>query len=291
MDNIILQMLAEYDCRSAADYENALREIIQEIALLGLWRARFYEHALFYGGSSLRILYGLTRFSEDLDFSLLQPAPDFNFSKYHAAIVAELTGFGFVAEVQKKDKSVDSQIDSAFIKAGTRINFVKIKVPEGILNRIHHNQNMKIKIDVDLDPPGRHGVEVLDIFRPIPFQVKTMPLADLFAGKMHALLARSWRTRVKGRDYYDYLWYLGKKSPINLGHLEARLQQSGHLTGPLTKDMFREMLHDKFMKVDIESAKRDIAPFLKDREKAALALWSNEYFMKTVNSVECVACC
>ena len=289
MDNAILQMLAEYDCRSVSDYENALKEIMQEIALLGLWRAKFYERALFYGGSSLRILYGLTRFSEDLDFSLLKPDAAFDLSKYTAAIVAEMEGFGFAVEVQKTIKSVDSQIDSAFIKAGTKITFVKIKAPERLLSRLHTNRNMKIKIEVDLDPPGNHGVEVKDIFRPIPFQVKTMPLADLFAGKMHALLARSWQTRVKGRDYYDYLWYLGKKSPLNLRHLEARLRQSGHLSELLTTDLFKKMLTRKFKEVDIETAKKDISPFLKDREKATLDLWSNAYFIESINRVDCRA--
>ncbi len=289
MDNIILQMLEKYACRSASDYENGLKEIMQEITLLGLWRAKFYEHALFYGGSSLRILYGLARFSEDLDFSLLAPNPDFNLSKYHAAIVAELTGFGFDVEIQTKNKLVYSQIDSAFIKAGTKINFIRVRVPETLLTHVHSNQNMKIKIEIDLDPPGNHCVEVRDLFRPIPFQVKTMPIADLFAGKLHALLARSWNTRVKGRDYYDYLWYLGRKSAVNLRHLETRLLQSGHLDGPLTTVLFKEILTRKFKEVNIENAKMDVIPFLKDREKDSLDLWSNDYFTKTVDTIQCLS--
>ena len=286
MDNAILQMLGEYGCQSASDYENALKEIMQEIALLGLWRVKFYEHALFYGGSSLRILYGLTRYSEDLDFSLLTPDLNFDLSKYYSAIVAELEGFGFDVEVKIKNKSVDSQIDSAFVKAGTRINFIRIRVPERLLMRLHSNQIMKIKIKVDLNPPGNHGVEVKNIFRPIPFQVKTMPLSDLFAGKIHAIFARKWKTRVKGRDYYDYIWYLGRKSALNLKHLEARLLQSGHLSGPLTTDICQAMLTRKFQELDVENAKIDIAPFLNDREKATLDLWSNDYFMKTVERIQ-----
>ena len=286
MDNAILQMIGEYGCQSASDYENALKEIMQEIALLGLWRVKFYEHALFYGGSSLRILYGLTRYSEDLDFSLLTPDLNFDLLKYYSAIVAEMEGFGFDVEIKIKNKSVDSQIDSAFIKAGTRINFIRIRVPERLLTRLHSNQIMKIKIEVDLNPPGNHGVEVKNIFRPIPFQVKTMPLSDLFAGKIHAILARKWKTRVKGRDYYDYLWYLGRKSALNLKHLEARLLQSGHLNRPLTADICQAMLTRKFQELDVENAKIDIAPFLNDREKATLNLWSNDYFMKTVKRIQ-----
>ncbi len=286
MDSAILQMLDEYGCQSATDYENALKEIMQEIALLGLWRVKFYEHALFYGGSCLRILYGLPRFSEDLDFSLLRPDHNFDLSKYHAAITTELEGFGFDVEIQTKDKSVDSQIDSAFIKAGTIINFIRIKVPDRLLARLHSNQILKIKIEVDLDPPGNHGVEVKDVFRPIPFQVKTMPIVDLFAGKIHAILARKWQTRVKGRDYYDYLWYLGRKSALNLNHLAARLRQSGHMNGELTTAIFQAMLTRKFQELNIENAKRDIAPFLNDREKPTLDLWSNDYFVKTIKSIQ-----
>ncbi len=200
--------------------------------------------------------------------------------------MAELEGFGFDVEVKIKNKSVDSQIDSAFIKAGTRINFIRIRVPERLLMRLHSNQIMKIKIEVDLNPPGNHGVEVKNIFRPIPFQVKTMPLSDLFAGKIHAILARKWKTRVKGRDYYDYIWYLGRKSALNLKHLEARLLQSGHLSGPLTTDICQAMLTRKFQELDVENAKIDIAPFLNDREKATLDLWSNDYFMKTVERIQ-----
>jgi predicted nucleotidyltransferase component of viral defense system len=286
MDSAILQMLDEYGCQSATDYENALKEIMQEIALLGLWRVKFYEHALFYGGSCLRILYGLPRFSEDLDFSLLRPDHNFDLSKYHAAIATELEGFGFDVEIQTKDKSVDSQIDSAFIKAGTIINFIRIKVPDRLLTRLHSNQILKMKIEVDLDPPGNHGVEVKDVFRPIPFQVKTMPIVDLFVGKIHAILARKWQTRVKGRDYYDYLWYLGRKSALNLNHLAARLRQSGHMNGELTTAIFQAMLTQKFQELNIENAKRDIAPFLNDREKPTLDLWSNDYFVKTIKSIQ-----
>lgn len=287
MDKAILKMLEEYNCQSTSDYENALKEIMQEIALLGLWRAKFYEHALFYGGSALRILHGLPRFSEDLDFSLLTPNPNLDLAKFYNAIITELEGFGFIAELTQKNKSVESQIDSAFIKADTKINFLRIKVPESILQRVHGNQSLKIKVEVDLLPPGHHGTEVQDIYRPIPFQVKTMPLSDLFAGKMHAILARKWQTRVKGRDYYDYLWYLGKQSPLNLKHLEARLLQTGHITESLTLDTFQAMLAHNFSNINIPQAKQDVAPFLAVREKASLDLWSNEYFIRSIDKIAC----
>ncbi len=286
MDSAILQMLAKYNCQSRADYENSLKEIMQEIALLGLWRSKFYEHALFYGGSALRILYGLNRFSEDLDFSLLQKNSCFDMDKYHRAIAVELEGFGFEVDVQKKVKSRSSQIESAFIKAGTKTNFLRIKVPDRLLSHIHSNQVLKIKIEVDLDPPEQYGIEVMDIYSPIPFQVKTMPLTDLFAGKIHAILARNWKNRVKGRDYYDYLWYLGRSPNVNINHLEARLQQSGHLMRSLSVDILKTMLTQQFQKVNIESARKDISIFLNDNEKMSLELWSNEYFIRTIDKLQ-----
>lgn len=269
MDNAVLQMLDEYKCQSTQDYENALKEIMQEIALLGLWRARFYEHALFYGGTALRILYGLPRFSEDLDFSLLKEDPKFNFKPYLKSITEELKAFGFKIEVEIENE----------------VHLLKIKSPSSIASRIHGGQTLKIKIEVDTQPPGDHGIEVIDLMKPLPFQVKTMPLPDLFAGKLHAVLARAWGNRVKGRDFYDYLWYLGRKTPVNLKHLEARLIQSGHHKGVLNNEKFRQMLTDKFESLDIKKAKADVAPFLNARELASLELWSKEYFLRTIEKI------
>lgn len=285
MDNAVLQMLDEYKCKSTQDYENALKEIMQEIALLGLWRAKFYEHALFYGGTALRILYGLPRFSEDLDFSLLKPDAKFNLAAYHKAISEELEAFGFEVEVQAKTKTTESAVESAFIKAETKVHLLKIKSPSAITTRMQGGQTLKIKLEVDTQPPGDHGIEVLDLMRPLPFQVKTMPLPDLFAGKLHAVLARAWGNRVKGRDFYDYLWYLGRKTPVHLKHLEARLIQSGHHQGELTKAKFKQMLREKFESLDIAKARADVAPFLGQREMAGLELWGHEYFAKTVERI------
>jgi predicted nucleotidyltransferase component of viral defense system len=285
MDHVILQMLEEYKCETALDYENALKEIMQEVALLGLWRAKFYEHALFYGGTALRILYGLPRFSEDLDFSLLAPNSKFDLSEYHKAVQNELEAFGFKVDIANKDKNIETQVESAFIKAETKIHFLKIQAPNEIVDRIQGTQSLKIKLEVDTNPPLDHGIEVKDLFRPIPFQVKTMPMSDLFAGKMHAVLARSWGKRVKGRDFYDYLWYLRMKTPLNLKHLETRLEQSGHLQNKLTPDYFKNILKIKFLELDIEKAKMDVRPFLNERENQAMSLWNQDYFVKSIERI------
>lgn len=287
MDNAVLSMLEEYNCKTRADYENALKEIMQEIALLGLWRAKFFEHALFYGGTALRLLYKLPRFSEDLDFSLLKKDDDFDLKQYHAAIVAELEAFGFSVEIEKKEKNIDSQIDSAFIKAATKIHLLKISAPPQISDQIQSNQILKIKLEVDTNPPGGHKLEVIDLYRPVIFQVKTMPLSDLFAGKLHAVFARNWKARVKGRDFYDYLWYLGKNVSPNLDHLKERLVQSGHWQRDqaLTPEIFKEKLIQRFDQLNVEQARSDVRSFIKEREIDSLELWSNDFFIKSVSKM------
>ena len=188
MHRAVEQMLAKYDCRSQQDYINALKEIFQEIALLGLWRAKFFEKAAFYGGSALRILHGLDRFSEDLDFSLLKPESDFDLSPFNAAIVRELQSFGFEVTVQTKIKTNRSAIESAFIKADAKTELIEIAAPVSIIQKTHRMQIIKIKLEVDTNPPGLFSTESQYLLQPIPFSVSAFVLSDLFAGKVHALL-------------------------------------------------------------------------------------------------------
>ena len=149
----IFQMLKRYELNSINDYKNAIKEIIQEIALLGLWRSKFFEKAAFYGGTALRILYKLDRFSEDLDFSLLKSEKTFDLSKYEKAIKDELESFGFFAIVEKKKKTKQSAIDSAFIKLNTIQHLLLIGLPKGLNKNFHLEQLMKIRLEVDTTPP------------------------------------------------------------------------------------------------------------------------------------------
>lgn len=278
MNPALLSMLSRYKCLTTQDYENALKEIMQEIALLGLWRSKFFEHAAFYGGTALRILYGLDRFSEDLDFSLLKPQKHFSLVPYLAAIEAELMAMGFVVTVEKRDTHNTSAIESAFVKAGTREHFIKIAVPEDISTRIQKNKLIKMKLEIDTDPPAGFNTEVKTVLQPIPFAVNTYKMPDLFAGKLHAVLHRQWKERVKGRDYYDFVWYVSRGVPVHLSHLEQRLRQSGAWT--TEKEMQQadllELLEKRFLELDVSKAKKDVAPFLRDQ--AAVELWSKEFF-------------
>lgn len=279
MNEAIKYMLQKYNNRSEQDYLNALKEIFQEITLLALWRAKFYEHAAFYGGSALRILYALDRFSEDLDFTLLKADPAFNLTSYNRAIIDEMRGFGFNLTVETKKKNHASQIQSAFLKADAKQQLIVIEAPLELTQRIHGMHTIKIKMEVDTDPPQKFATEVKTLLQPIPFFVKTLTQPDLFAGKIHALLCRPWQQRVKGRDWYDFVWYIAHNIPVNLIHLRERLIQSDawQTNKQFTQQDLMALLENKIKNTDFENAKMDVVNFLKDPQ--SIALWSQEFFL------------
>ncbi|MDF2577395.1 MAG: hypothetical protein K0S74_879 [Chlamydiales bacterium] len=285
MNEAILQMLQKYNCQTVQDYSHATKEILQEIALLGLWRAKFFEKAAFYGGTALRILYGLDRFSEDLDFSLLEVNPNFDLSLYLKAIQTEIQSFGFQVSVEKKEKTNDTAILSAFLKANTQETMLTIQMPNHRRAPLHKEEILKIKLEVDTEPPLGFSTQMKYLLQPIPFAVKTFSDADLFAGKMHAVLCRSWKNRVKGRDWYDFIWFVSRKIPLHLQHLEKRMVQSGHLhvEGSLDRELFQNLLMEKIENLDIESALKDISPFIKNGDQ--IAIWSKDFFRAVASQI------
>lgn len=285
MHEAIRQMLEKYDCRRLEDYVQALREILQEIALLGLWRSKFFERAAFYGGTSLRILHGLDRFSEDMDFSLLSSKKNFNLGRYGDALQREMRAYGFDVWTETKSKRTTSAIQSAFLKANTLKQLLIIEAGEEIVRELPKGQQVKIKVEVDTDPPGGFETEIAYLLQPIPFSVRVYTLPDLFAGKMHALLCRKWKQRVKGRDWYDLIWYVTHHPTLHLSHLEQRLRQSGD-RDVITPQVFRKDLHDAIDALDVDQAKRDIEPFVKNPE--TLDVWSHTFFHTLVDRIQLI---
>lgn len=286
MNDAIKVMLDRYNCNSVNDYENAMKEIVQEITLLGLWRSKFFEKAAFYGGSALRILYGLDRFSEDLDFSLLKKDPGFSLANYCRAVEDELKGLGFSVVVEKKVKQSETNIESAFIKGKTLKNMIVIDAPGSTRKKIHSGKVMKVKLEVDVDPPGDFQTEARYLLQPVPFSVNTYTLPHLFAGKMHAILCRSWGMRVKGRDWYDLIWYAGRGQSISLKHLECRMKQTGHLEVNefLTEALMKERLRERIGTIDFNNAKKDVENLLKS--PSSLELWSEEFFRDVCKKIK-----
>ena len=285
MNDAIIRMLDRYECRSVEDYVRALREILQEVALLGLWRSKFFERAAFYGGTALRLLYGMDRFSEDLDFSLLRPMSEFDLSRYVDALEREIRSFGFEVSVTRREKRAESPVQSAFLKADTMKHLLTIRKAEEVARQIPRGQVMKIKIEVDTDPPPGFATENKFLLHPIPFSVRTFVLPDLFAGKMHAVLCRRWKSRVKGRDWYDLVWYTAYHPQLHLSHLEQRMIQSGHLQEGehLTREKFLALTLKAIEKVNVEQARKEVEPFVKNPE--ALEVWSKEFFRDVAGKI------
>ena len=288
MNEAVRQILATYEIRSLDDSLRALREIMQEIALLGLWRSKFFERAAFYGGTALRVLYGRDRFSEDLDFSLLKKSEDFILTDYGEALKRELASFGFAVEIESKPKPAGAAIQSAFLKADTRTQMITVEFERGLVQQVPRNQVLKIKLEVDTDPPPGFSTEMRYLLRPVPFAVRTFSLPDLFAGKMHAVLCREWKSRVKGRDWYDLVWFAAHHPDLHLAHLEQRMRQTGHWAGPapLTAEDLRDLMIRRVDKVDIDQIRREVEPFVKDA--AALAIWSSEFFKDVASRIKTV---
>ncbi len=286
MNTALQSLIDRYAPLTATDWVNALREIVQELALLGLWRSKFYQHAAFYGGTALRIFHGLRRFSEDMDFSLLEPNPNFDLEPHLQAIRTELAGFGFDFEAERKQKNLKTQIESAFLKGGTRVNLLTVGTPDSLRDRFPKTQKLKIKLEVDTNPPAGAEDYVETLLVPIPFQVKLYTLPCLFAGKLHAVLCRNWKSRVKGRDFYDLIWYVARNTSCHLGHLQKRMEQTGHWNPGeiLDGEMLRELLRERFETVNFDRAGDDVRPFVSDPDE--LALWSREFFVGVVDRLQ-----
>jgi hypothetical protein len=286
MHDAIQQMLAPYACQTRDDYRNAIREILQQLALLGLWRRKFFEHAAFYGGTALRILHGLDRYSEDLDFSLLKPDPEFELADYGSALQREMASFGFEVQFEARSKPKASAIESAFLKANTLHQLIVVKAGTAVLDSQHRREVLRIKLEVDTDPPGGFATVSRPVLVPIPFAVNVYALPDLFAGKMHAILCRKWKNRVKGRDWYDLVWYLGRHPRLHVAHLEQRMRQSGDWTAPdaLDRRALMARLRDAIDRLDVRQARTEVTPFVRDR--ASLDLWSQDFFHQIVERIE-----
>ena len=288
MHEAIARMLSKYECRGLNDYINALREILQDIALLGLWRSKVFEKAAFYGGTALRVLYGLDRFSEDMAFSLLEPSVTFDITSFTAFLEREINGFGFDIQIEKIDKATQTPVQSAFLKANTRTQLLVIETGEEIVKAIPKGRILKIKLEVDTDPPTGFATQTRYLLQPIPFSVRAFVLPDLFAGKMHAILCRRWKGRVKGRDWYDLVWYAAHHPELHLFHLEQRMRQTGDWKedAPLTSERFKDLLIHAINSLNVEQARKEVEPFVKNPE--TLSIWSQEFFLDIVSRIRFV---
>lgn len=266
------QMMSHYEIISETDRRNAIHEVMQEIALAGLYRSGFFEKAAFYGGTCLRIFHSMPRFSEDMDFSLVAKAGSFNLKNYFPAIVAEFKALGRDVLITRKEKSGSGNVESAFLKDNTEVYDLTFQTERAI----------KVKIEVDIDPPLEFLTEQKLLLQPFSFMTRCFVLPDMFAGKMHALLFRKWKSRIKGRDWYDFEWYIRHQVPLDFNHLQVRTRQFNDTS--MSREDFKKKLINTLASTEIEMVKRDVIPFIKDEKE--LDIWSNDYFLQLANMIK-----
>ncbi len=269
------QMLAAYPQQTAQHQHNARIEVAQQIVLAGLARSDFFSKAAFYGGTCLRIFHNLQRFSEDMDFSLMQTDETFAWETYFPYIEREFEALGRTVTITKKDKRTFGKVESAFLKDNTEVVNLQFQT----------EKSLKIKIEVDTYPPLGFATEQRLLFQPYPFYTRCIVPSDLFAGKMHALLFRQWKSRVKGRDWYDFEWYIRNNVPLHFEHLQERVRQCNDIE--LTKELFVEMLRDKIAHTAISDVRADVEPFLIGNLNNP-DIWSNDYFLQIAEMIRFV---
>ena len=272
MNELYEKMLSAYDQSTETARRNAIYEVSQQIVLAGLADGGFFDKAAFYGGTCLRIFHGLNRFSEDMDFTLLKEDSSFNFEQYFQPVIDQFALVGRKVEIKKKDKKSFGKVESAFLKDTTDVYDISFQTERSI----------KVKIEVDTVPPLKFATEQKILLQPKTFLTRCMVLPDLYAGKMHALVFRAWKNRIKGRDWYDFEWYVRNGIPLDWNHLHERiLQFNGQ---EMTLDEFRSALRGRLGRADISRVKEDVLPFLNN--PGELNIWSNDYFLQLADMMK-----
>ena len=267
-------MVAEFRRKNAADERNAIHEVMQQIALAGLARGGFFQKAAFYGGTCLRLLHDMHRFSDDMDFSLLEPDRDFHFEDYFPAVVEEFKLAGKDVEIKMKHKGQPSAIESAFLKESSDVFDIGFTT----------EKRQKVKIEVDIDPPPKFSTEMCVLNEPRSCIVRAYTLPDLFAGKVSAALFRKWKRRIKGRDWYDVAWYIAKRVPLDLAHLVERAKESAPEADVSTPEKVIAAFNARIDSIDFENARMDVEPYVMD--KADLDVWCADFFRQMVRKIE-----
>lgn len=269
---IFESLVEQYHPQNDEQRINAQRETMQKIVLAGLRRGGFFEHAAFYGGTCLRLMHGLRRFSEDMDFSLAEKNSEIHLENYFQAITDEFTLAELPVEIQKKEKKLFGRVESAFLKEDTEAYEIKFQT----------RKMMKVKIELDTDPPLLFSTEQQILTEPYAFPVRCFTLPALYAGKMHALVFRAWQRRIKGRDWYDFEWYVKRNTPLEWTHLQERIREFSGNT--LSQEEFKRLLHERLSTADINLVKQDVIPFI-GADIRELDFWSNDYFLQLADRI------
>lgn len=281
MLDILQQRLNEYQCKTEIDEENAMKEITQEVILMALSRSSFFKEAEFLGGTALRILYRLPRFSEDLDFALLKKNSQFEWGKYLTNIANELLSFGYKIEISDRT-DVSDTIKKVFLKDQCIRQVMQLQFPHPSRSA----KKIRIKLEIDTNPPAGSTNEIKYLDFPLAFDIRTQELTSTFAGKLHALLCRPY---LKGRDWYDFSWYVMRNTQINCNYLQHALKQTGPYQGKkltVNKNWLIEIIQQKISEIPWDKAQADVNRFIKPAEIDSIHLWSKAFFMSRLAKLE-----
>ncbi|MCI2111374.1 MAG: nucleotidyl transferase AbiEii/AbiGii toxin family protein [Bacilli bacterium] len=278
MNNILDELVSDYKPGTLDETKSALREIAQSIVLVGLSKGDFFKKASFYGGTALRLFYGLDRFSEDLDFTLRRPDPSFSLQPFFPFVEDAAASYGIHMSIERKPKVIASPVESAFGKLKTYETFLALSVPSSWPNRLHRDEKIKVEFEVDKKPALGFAEESKWLPRPEFAPISVLDAPSLFAGKLHAVLSRKYKMTVKGRDYYDFLFFIGKGISPNLEYLRNRLVDSYAIGKNDVFDLstLKRMLHERFAAVDFKAAVKDASRFVESPQK--FGVWSREMF-------------
>lgn len=281
LDRVLGAKLREYAPSNAMDQDNVLQELMQHYVLAGLSRAGLFKEAIFHGGTCLRIVYSMNRFSEDLDFLLKRTNPDFRWQPYLEAVQKDCAQEGIAFEVQDKSEAATA-VRKAFLKTDSIGKLLTLELP---FER-HHGRKLRIKLEIDTNPPSGSAFATSYITFPVTAALTTQTLESSFALKLHALLCRTY---VKGRDWYDFVWYVARKVRPELVLLENALEQQGPWASrqtSVTWPWLIESLRTVIGQVDWAVARQDVQRFLPLREQEALSLWDDAFFLNHLSKME-----
>lgn len=277
---LIQERLNSYGCQSELEEEHAIREITQEVVLAALSRSDFFQYGVFQGGTCLRIFYGLNRFSEDLDFILQEPNRAFTLQPYFPSIREELRAYGYETDTTDRVKT-EIAVQKAFLKDDSI----------GHVLQFHHVgkkgpfRKIRIKLEVDTNPPAGGETEIRYLDFPFVSSITVQTKPSLFAGKVHALLCRDY---IKGRDWYDFLWYTSQRIPIHYPFLASALFQQGPWKNQdiqVNLDWCKGELEKVIRSLDWKATAEDVRRFVRTAEQPSLQWWNRDLFLKQLEKL------
>jgi predicted nucleotidyltransferase component of viral defense system len=256
----MIEILRKKIRKAPADQKiNVLREYLQILILKILSDKKVFNNIVFVGGTALRILYGLRRYSEDLDFSLVN-RKGYDFVSVLEYLKQELKLLNFNVDINYK-KGV---VDSAFISFSGLLQELGLSSIK--------SQKISVKLEVDTNPPKGGTEENTLINDEFIFPVKHFDLPSLMAGKLHSVLCRKF---VKGRDYYDLIWYLSKTITPNFRKLNNAITQTKNKIEKIDEKNWKEVLLKRLKKINFPHAKKDVERFLMNPEEGKLLSFEN----------------